>query len=397
MADKIIVNKPGTVYSISVNIGMLFSADDPTGGKTPSIMGLTPAEGQSLPTGEHAADAIDFLPLLTGGATAVVLFNPQNLEDLQTIFTSPPSVVVNPCTHLIISPSEFFVVTELPSKALPAQVTSGSAGSSNVTVDNTSVVIGRGAAVGEYAYAIAIGASAGHVDSKNSLSIGVHSEAAGNGALAIGCGGDADEGWLNNSINGYGYAWTEAYGQGATAIGLSTYAKGDGAIAIGNYVVNSNPHSIVLGGGAQGTKRDEMLTTRLFLMPAGSPLANKYEGGAACMGYTVQQGPVRDFEDVSTSIIECGTRKLSEIFTNNTAFAPASLDPDVEHIPFNPDADGLPHDTEPSNKRQQVKALPENPLLAGIKDKIKEKIASWPTTSKLESMVAQAVNTTTKE
>lgn len=397
MADKIIVNKPGTVYSISVNIGMLFSDDDPTDGKTPSIMGLTPAEGQSLPTGDHAAGAIDFLPLLTGGATAVVLFNPQNLADLQTIFTSPPSVVVNPCTHLIISPSEFFVVTELPSKALPAQVTSGSAGSSNVTVDNTSVVIGDSARVGESAYAVAIGPNTGRVDSKNSLSIGVHASATGNGALAIGCGGDADEGWMNESVNCYHYAWTTASGQGATAIGLCTDARGDGAIAIGNYIVNSNPYSIVLGGGAQGSKREEILTTRLFLMPAGSPLANKYEGGAACMGYTVQRGPVTDYIDGSEYIIECGTRKLSEIFTNNTAFAPLALDPDVAHIPFNPDADGLPRDKESSNKRQQVKAMPENPLLADIKVKVKEKFASWPTTSKLESMVAQVVNTTTNE
>lgn len=396
MTEKVIVNKPGTGYSISLNLGALFSGEE-SFNSAPCVMGITPPEGQPIAPGDYESGTIDSITLMGSGAALVVLFNPQTLEDLETVFTAPPNVVVNPCTHLVISPSELFVITELPSKALPAQVTSGSAGSSKVTVNGCSVVIGDGAGVSEYAYAVAIGASAGHAESKNSLSIGVQAAAAGNGAIAIGGGGDADEGWMNDSINGYNYAWTTANGQGATAIGLSARARGDGAIAIGNYVSNCNSHSIVLGGGAQGRDRDEMLTTRLFLMPAGSPLANKYEDGAACMGYTVQRGPVWDVYDGSESIIECGTRKLSEIFTNNTAFAPMALDPDVEHTPFNPDADGLPYDKEVVNKRQQEKVLPENPLLADIKEKLKEKIASWPATSKLESMVKQAFNTTTKE
>lgn len=396
MSDKIIVNKPGTVYSISIDIGFMLRGTE-TLSSAPAILGLTPAEGQSIPPGDHPVDTINFAELVYNGATAVFLFSPQIEGDMEALLMSPPTIVMNPCTHMLISPGELFVVAELPSKALPAQVTSGSAGSSNVTVDNKSVVIGDGAVIEESAYAIAIGASSGRSDSKNSLSIGVHARAAGNGAIAIGCGGDSNEGWMSGSVNGYHYAWATAYGQGATAIGLGTDARGDGAIAIGNYIVNSNPYSIVLGGGAQGQNRDEMLTTRLFLMPAGSPLANKYEDGAACMGYTVQRGPVTDYLDGSDYIIECGTRKLSEIFTNNTAFAPMALDLEEEHTPFNPDADGIPQDKESSNSRPQVQVLPDNPLLAGVKDKLKEKLASWPTTSKLEAVVEQVLNTTTKE
>ena len=53
-------------------------------------------------------------------------------------------------------------------------------------------------------------------------------------------------------------------------------------------------------------------------MGSGSPLATTYEDGEACLGYVVK--------DSDGNVTACGTRKLSELLTNNTAFAPAALD-----------------------------------------------------------------------
>lgn len=63
------------------------------------------------------------------------------------------------------------------------------------------------------------------------------------------------------------------------------------------------------------------MQTLLYLIGADSPLATTYENGEACLGYVVK--------DSSGNILACGTRKLSELLTNNTAFAPAALDLDA--------------------------------------------------------------------
>jgi hypothetical protein len=89
-----------------------------------------------------------------------------------------------------------------------------------------------------------------------------------------------------------------------------------------------------------------LLDTRLYLLKAKSPLAEQYEGGAAALGYIVR--------DRSGNVLECGTRKLSELLTNNTAFAPATLDLDSDPpTPFLPT--GI---TEPWEEPERVE-VPE--------------------------------------
>ncbi len=75
--------------------------------------------------------------------------------------------------------------------------------------------------------------------------------------------------------------------------------------------------------------RNASVNTRLYLIGANTPLANKYEDGAACLGYVVK--------DNNGNILECGTRKLSELLTNNSAFEPTSMDLDAPApTPFMP-------------------------------------------------------------
>lgn len=90
---------------------------------------------------------------------------------------------------------------------------------------------------------------------------------------------------------------------------------------IGNSITLKDPSTAVL---AVFTQQD-VTQTLLYLIGAGSSLANTYENGEACLGYVVK--------DSSGNILACGTRKLSELLTNNTAFAPAA---DDEATPFMP-------------------------------------------------------------
>ena len=80
-----------------------------------------------------------------------------------------------------------------------------------------------------------------------------------------------------------------------------------------------------------GTWESESRTvqTLLYIIAAGSELATQYEGGEACLGYVVKES--------SGNVLACGTRKLSELLTSNTAFAPAAMDLDADPpTPFLP-------------------------------------------------------------
>lgn len=115
-----------------------------------------------------------------------------------------------------------------------------------------------------------------------------------------------------------------AYGYNARAekhrtivVGAHASVKAYGGTAIGFAVTLNDPSTAVIA-----VKTEQNVTqTLLYLIGAGSPLATTYENGEACLGYVVK--------DTSGNILACGTRKLSEILTNNTAFAPASLDLDA--------------------------------------------------------------------
>jgi len=130
-----------------------------------------------------------------------------------------------------------------------------------------------------------------------------------------------------------------AEGSYATCVGAKSYGK-NYSVALG-YSAQSITHaSVVLGAYANSKDvgvcvvashstadptSDENLQTNLYLIGAGSPLATTYEGGEACLGYVVK--------DKKGNIAACGTRKLSELLTNNTAFAPSMLDLDSPAAP----------------------------------------------------------------
>lgn len=118
---------------------------------------------------------------------------------------------------------------------------------------------------------------------------------------------------------------------GAIAVGKSAIASGGNSVVLGSYSSATKINTSVLGQqlslkdescvliGAWNT--DSTTVVMLYLIGAASPLATTYENGAACLGYVVK--------DKNGNILECGTRKLSELLTNNTAFAPAMMDLDA--------------------------------------------------------------------
>lgn len=131
-----------------------------------------------------------------------------------------------------------------------------------------------------------------------------------------------------------GYS-AQAYGLNSTSVGCKSFAKQYSAalgyharanlqtsVAIGALAItNDIGTGVIATHSTSDPTSAENLQTNLYLVAAGSALATKYEGGEACLGYVVK--------DKDGNISACGTRKLSELLTNNTAFAPAMLDLDA--------------------------------------------------------------------
>lgn len=103
----------------------------------------------------------------------------------------------------------------------------------------------------------------------------------------------------------------------ANVFGQNSKVTAKAGMAFGNSVTLNDAATVVWGVKTV----DGSLQTLLYLMIANSPLATTYENGEACLGYVVK--------DASGNVTACGTRKLSELLTNNTAFAPAALDLDA--------------------------------------------------------------------
>lgn len=161
---------------------------------------------------------------------------------------------------------------------------------SNNTNSTNSVAIGNLARCREGSYGVAIG--------YNSVAVSSYSSALGSGTWAA-----------KNSIG----------------IGKSAQARVANTVAIGsNVTVNDSGATCLSTFDSADTQQ-----TLLYLIGAGSSLATTYEDGEACLGYVVK--------DTAGNILACGTRKLSELLTNNTNFTPTSLDPDApEPTPFLP-------------------------------------------------------------
>ena len=210
--------------------------------------------------------------------------------------------------------------------------------------NSVNITLGSGAqssshgniAIGDQAYAISNYTDGWGV---GSLAIGYKAKSSGGKSVAI--GPDAQ--------------CTRSY---ATAVGLGTRCSHDATVAVGHYAKATKSYAIALSGEANGYgsicfgagantsgehsigmgfqvrvrdsgiaviapwDKDRTIQTNFYIIGANTPLANTYEDGEACLGYLVK--------NADGTIIAAGTRKLSELLTNNTTFAPASLDPEAE-------------------------------------------------------------------
>ena len=99
------------------------------------------------------------------------------------------------------------------------------------------------------------------------------------------------------------------------AIGHSAKSLGSYSTAIGSRATLNDDGIVLLQTYDAQTKQ----YTLFYLIGAGTPLATTYyEDGSACLGYVIKQG--------NGTILECGTRRLSDLLTDNTAIATTSLE-----------------------------------------------------------------------
>ncbi|MBQ4636245.1 MAG: hypothetical protein IJB64_07400 [Akkermansia sp.] len=156
---------------------------------------------------------------------------------------------------------------------------------------------------------------------------GSYSSAFGGGANATGFGATAIGFWSQATQIGATAVGEHASGSavGATILGAASQVTKVGGMALGRKVINKDEQAMVLGT----LSANDATQTLFYIIGAGSPLATTYEDGEACLGYVVKES--------NGNILACGTRKLSELLTNNTAFAPAALDLDAPaSTPFLP-------------------------------------------------------------
>ena len=116
----------------------------------------------------------------------------------------------------------------------------------------------------------------------------------------------------------------------AVAIGGSASATAFRAWAIGEKATASAEKSIVFGSGGYigdasvlafnaGGSATDGKSTQLYLIPAGSNMANIYTGGAAGLGFVV-------LDHLSGSVVACGTIPLASICTQHTSdFFPTNV------------------------------------------------------------------------
>ena len=172
------------------------------------------------------------------------------------------------------------------------------------TKENATAVGQNAKATGDYSNAIG----------NNSTSSGLYSSAlgqsttcSGNRSVAVGNAAQATT-WATTALGDY----AQAKGFYGVAIGANSRANDQGMICLTTGNSNNNQTGIL---------------TYFYIVGANTTLANKYYGdenganGEAFLGYVVKM--------FDGTVLMCGTKKLSELCNENTAFAPASMDLDV--------------------------------------------------------------------
>ena len=230
------------------------------------------------------------------------------------------------------------------------------------TESSNSVTIGC-KALNQGADSVVIGAQARNsAGSKAQVIIGIGATSQGQEQVVI--GNNANAGYYNSCAIGSKASTSHqecvALGSGAkttqqgraVAIGANTQASEAAACAIGYKAIAKDEGVIVFASNT----RNLSTKTQLYFSGAKTYLANEYYNGEAFMGYTVT--------DNAGTVLACGTRRMSELFPDNSMTQPASLDENGEWVMpkvFHPSDLDMPQE-EPAEP-QEYEQLPVWPIV----------------------------------
>ena len=262
------------------------------------------------------------------------------------------------------------VAASIKGTSIGAKATSSfngfSAGYDSLTNGINSVAIGAGAK--SYASNTVLAGSAatitntGGTPSDNTIVIGYGATASAPNAVVLGAGasvlnaGSSSIGAAASANLGGNSIGKESYaGVYAQAMGFKAKANGAYSVSLGNETEVKTNFGVAIGHGAKvndigatviRSHAPDGTYTQLYFSGANTPLANTYEGGAPMLGYVTK--------DSAGNVVAAGTRSLIELLTNNSTFAPASLDENGEWVMpkvFHPSDLDLPieESTEPED------------------------------------------------
>ena len=149
------------------------------------------------------------------------------------------------------------------------------------------------------------------------------------------------------------------------AVGRLSYSAKGGSISIGYNAKAKQNNTIVIGMNAAASdygatvirsSAEDGTYTQLYFSGANTPLANTYENGAPMLGYVTK--------DAQGNVVAAGTRSLIELLTNNSTFAPASLNEDGEWVApkvFHPSDLDMPQ--EEPQEPEEYQPLPVYPIV----------------------------------
>ena len=275
-------------------------------------------------------------------------------------------------------------VTAATGIAVGAQF-SDTEGTHTCTTEGTgSITIGAGANTlnngdTESSNSVTIGCKASNKGA-DSVVIGASGLQAGSGNVVLGANAGADKTQtaqgvaIGKGAMVSGSGENVALGAGSysiwkcVAVGRGAKTKANASLAIGaNAEVTANASwGIAIGNGAKvsdfgatviRSTAEDGTYTQLYFSGANTPLANTYENGAPMLGYVTK--------DSAGNVVAAGTRSLLELLTNNSTFAPASLDENGEWVMprvFHPSDLDMPQEepTEP----EEYQPLPVYPIVA---------------------------------
>ena len=206
---------------------------------------------------------------------------------------------------------------------------------------------------------VVIGAQASN-ENGNSVAVGAGAKTMIGDAVAVGKNATASS-WRTVAVGQSSTAsgvWSSAFGcysrateQNATALGIGANAKAQNATAVGYYAVAADVGVMVFR-----SESADRTSTQLYFSGANTPLANTYHGGAPMLGYVTK--------DSAGNIVAAGTRSLIDLLTDNSTFAPASLDENGEWVMpkvFHPSDLDMPQE-EPSEP-EEYQPLPVYPIV----------------------------------